>query len=107
MDDAFLRRLRFIVEFPFPDEANRLQIWRGHFPLKAPVSERIDFQTIAHRLQVAGGNIKNIVLAAAFHAADDGGVIGMEHILKAARREFDKIGKLWNDSYMEGLDGNQ
>lgn len=95
MDDAFLRRIRFVVEFPFPDEASRLQIWRNHFPEKAPLSETIDYEYLSRELKIAGGNIKNIVLNAAFLAAENGGVIDMEHILHGAKREYEKIGKLW------------
>lgn len=97
MDNAFLRRIRFIVKFPFPDAASRLRIWRGHFPQEAPVSEEVDYELLAERVQVAGGNIKNIALNAAFFAAENGGVIGMEHILWGTRREFEKIGKLWDE----------
>jgi SpoVK/Ycf46/Vps4 family AAA+-type ATPase len=97
MDEAFTRRIRFIVEFPFPDEASRREIWRTHFPRQAPVSETIDYDLLAHHLPIAGGNIKNIVLNAAFYAAENGGVIGMEHITRGSRREYEKIGKLWNE----------
>jgi len=79
MDEAFTRRLRFIVEFPFPDEANRLLIWKSHFPPEAPLSEDMDYAWLARKFQIAGGNIKNIVLNAAFYAAEQGAVIGMEH----------------------------
>jgi len=97
MDAAFTRRLRFIVEFPFPDEASRAQIWKTHFPSEAPVSAEVDCALLARKFALAGGSIKNIVLNAAFFAADDGGVIGMEHILRGTRREFEKIGKLWSE----------
>ncbi len=98
MDEAFVRRLRFIIEFPFPNEESRLWIWKTHFPGEAPVSEEIDYEFLAKQLPVAGGNIRNIVLNAAFFAARDGGTIGMEHILEGARREYEKIGKLWNEN---------
>jgi AAA+ superfamily predicted ATPase len=97
MDEAFTRRIRFIVEFPFPDAASRSEIWRTHFPRQAPVSESIDYELLAQHLPIAGGNIKNIVLNAAFFAAENGGVIRMEHIVRGGRREFEKIGKLWNE----------
>lgn len=100
MDEAFTRRLRFIVEFPFPDEASRALIWKSHFPAKAPVVEDLDFALLARKFQIAGGNIKNIVLNAAFYAAENGGGIGMEQLLKAARREFEKMGKSWNDLHL-------
>ncbi len=97
MDEAFTRRLRFIVEFPFPDEASRRLIWKTHFPPEAPLSEAIDYELLARKFQIAGGNIKNIVLNAAFYAAEEGEIILMEHILRGAKREFEKIGKLWSD----------
>ena len=99
MDEAFARRIRFIVEFPFPNEANRLRIWQTHFPAEAPVSSEVDCRILARDLQVAGGNIKNIVLNSAFSAARDGGLIEMEHILRGARQEFEKIGKLWKERH--------
>ncbi len=97
MDEAFTRRIRFIVEFPFPDEANRLRIWRGHFPADAPTSRDIDYSYLARELQIQGGSIKNIVLNAAFLAARDDTTIAMTHIMHGAQREFEKIGKFWHD----------
>jgi hypothetical protein len=97
MDEAFTRRIKFIVDFPFPDLASRKLIWQTHFPREAPVSDDLDYDWLAQQLQITGGSIKNIVLNAAFFAAADGGVIGMDHILRGARGEFEKIGKLWND----------
>jgi len=96
MDDAFTRRIRFIVEFPFPDADSRLQIWKGHFPKKAPLADDIDFDFLAKRVQVAGGNIKNIVLNAAFSAAEAGQAIGMPHLMHGVKREYEKIGKMWS-----------
>lgn len=95
MDDAFVRRIRFIVEFPFPDEKSRLTIWKNHFPKKAPKSETIDYELLAKQFPVTGGSIRNIVLNAAFCAAQNGGTIEMEHIISVARSEYEKIGKLW------------
>lgn len=97
MDEAFLRRIRFVVDFPFPDAASRLRIWKGHFPAEAPVDDTVDFELLAERVQVAGGNIKNIALHAAFLAVAEGSAIGFEHVLKGVRREFEKIGKLWDE----------
>lgn len=98
MDEAFVRRMHFIVEFPFPDEAERLHIWKGIFPDDAPCSEDIDFEFLSRSFKIAGGNIKNVVLTAAFLAAENSGRIGMEHIITATRREFQKIGKLCMES---------
>ena len=97
MDEAFTRRIRFIVGFPFPDEASRLKIWKTHFPQEAPLSDEIDYEFLSKRFPVAGGNIRNIVLNSAFLAAQDGGTIDMGHILHGVKREFEKIGKLWNE----------
>ena len=97
IDEAFTRRITFVVDFPFPDIASRKVIWRTHFPPQAPVGDDVDYDWLSSQLQVTGGAIKNIVLTAAFLAAADGGVIGMSHLLGGARREFEKIGKLWNE----------
>jgi SpoVK/Ycf46/Vps4 family AAA+-type ATPase len=96
MDEAFTRRIRFIVEFPFPDEVSRLQIWKTHFPREAPVSDGIHYEFLSKQFQIAGGNIKNVVLNSAFLAAGNSGIIDMEHILHSTKREFEKIGKLWS-----------
>ncbi|MCX5001187.1 ATP-binding protein [Streptomyces sp. NBC_00638] len=95
MDDAFTRRLRYIVEFPFPEAESRQRIWQALFPPQAPLDPDIDFAELAKEFPVAGGNIKNIVLNAACLASADGGAISRHHVLRAARCEFGKIGKLW------------
>jgi AAA+ superfamily predicted ATPase len=97
MDEAFTRRIRLMVDFPFPNATHRKLIWQTHFPREAPVDADLDYEWLAQQFQITGGNIKNVVLNAAFFAAADGGVIGMAHVLRGARREFEKIGKLWND----------
>ncbi|MDN5794384.1 MAG: ATP-binding protein [Intrasporangium sp.] len=89
LDPAFSRRLRFVVEFPFPDTAARLEIWRGTFPPQAPV-EGLDLSVLAH-LNLSGGGIRSVAVNAAFHAADDGGVVRMHHVLRAARAELAKL----------------
>ncbi|KCZ70560.1 AAA+ family ATPase [Candidatus Methanoperedens nitroreducens] len=93
IDDAFLRRIQFMVEFPFPDEIQRKLMWTGIFPKDAPVAENIDYKFLSEKLKLAGGNIKNIALAAAFYAAEESCEIGMHHIMHAAKREYQKIGK--------------
>lgn len=98
IDEAFFRRMHFAVEFPFPDQADRLAIWKRHFPASAPVANDIDFNFLANQFNVAGGNIKNIVVNAAFLAAANSGVIGMKHLVQATRREFQKIGRLCTDA---------
>ena len=98
MDEAFVRRIHFIVELPFPDEHYRRRIWEVIFPREAPLGEDVDFGLLARGVKLAGGNIKNIGLAAAFYAAGDGGVIRMPHLLQAARREHQKLGRVWNEA---------
>lgn len=93
IDDAFLRRLHFKVDFPSPDEKLREIIWRNLFPRETPVTEDIDYGFLS-RFKITGGNMKNIALCAAFLAADDSGIVKMEHIIKGTQREFQKIGKL-------------
>lgn len=98
LDDAFTRRLRFLIDFAFPDEAHRLRIWRALVPAQAPLEPDVDFAGLAREFPLAGGNIKNVVLNAAFLAAADGGTIGLRHLLHGTRREFDKVGKVWTGS---------
>jgi SpoVK/Ycf46/Vps4 family AAA+-type ATPase len=98
MDEAFVRRLQSIIEFPFPDEEHRRRIWQVMFPSEAPMGEDVDFTTLAREIRLAGGNIKNIALTAAFYAASDGGAIRMEHLIEATRREYQKLGWPWNAS---------
>ena len=94
IDEAFTRRIRFIVEFPFPDDDYRRRIWAKVFPAHTPLGEDIDFDFLAHKLKLSGGNIRNIALGAAFLAAGNGGRVGMGHVVCAAKREFQKMGRL-------------
>ena len=94
LDDAFTRRLSFTVEFPFPDEASRLRIWQRIWPTKTPRARGLDLDFVARRFKLSGGSIKNVAVAAAFLAArEPGGEVRTEHLLRAARREFQKMGK--------------
>jgi SpoVK/Ycf46/Vps4 family AAA+-type ATPase len=94
MDEAFVRRIHFTVEFPFPDEADRRQIWEAIWPEQTPRHPDVDLEHISRRFEIAGGNIRNIVLGAAFLAADNGGAVNMKHLLHATRREYQKMGKV-------------
>jgi SpoVK/Ycf46/Vps4 family AAA+-type ATPase len=96
LDSAFMRRLRFIVDFPFPDASLRREIWRRVFPAAAAVSD-LDFSALS-RLEIAGGNIRNIAVNAAFLAAGEGVPIAMDHVMRAARREYAKIDRLISDT---------
>jgi hypothetical protein len=100
LDTAFLRRLRFIVHFPFPDAAGRAEIWRRMFPAQAP-TDGLDPVKLA-RLMVPGGTIRNIALSAAFLAADLGEPVGMAHVLEAARTEYLKLDKPMTDTEVAG-----
>jgi SpoVK/Ycf46/Vps4 family AAA+-type ATPase len=97
MDEAFVRRLRFIVLFPFPDEQSRLGIWERVFPDQVSLDQAITLSLLARKLNLTGGNIKNIALTAAFFAVEDGGVITMNHLIKAAQREYQKLGRIWDE----------
>jgi hypothetical protein len=96
LDPAFLRRIRFVVNFPFPDAAQRAEIWRGVFPSQTPVAG-IDLARLT-QLNVAGGNIRNIAMNAAFLAADAGEPVAMPHLLAAARGEYAKLEKPMSDA---------
>ncbi|HZH79644.1 MAG TPA: ATP-binding protein [Archangium sp.] len=100
LDSAFLRRLRFVVEFPFPTPEQRAEIWRKAFPPGTP-TEALDVARLA-RLNVAGGNIRNIALNAAFLAADAGEPVRMAHLMRAARDEYVKLEKPLNDLDLSG-----
>lgn len=100
LDTAFLRRIRFIVQFPFPDHVQRAGIWQRIFPEDTRV-EKLDINKLA-RLNVAGGNIRNIAMNAAFMAADEDVPVRMKHILNAARSECAKMEKTLTDSEVEG-----
>jgi hypothetical protein len=96
LDPAFLRRLRFIVQFPFPELAERIRLWQSVFPAKAR-TEGLDPRRLA-RLNASGGTIRNIALSAAFLAAEDGGPITMGHLRRAALSEYAKSDKPLIDS---------
>ncbi|WP_409473048.1 ATP-binding protein [Streptomyces sp. HC307] len=89
LDTAFLRRIRFVVDFPFPAEHERAEIWRRVLPPQAPVKD-IDCDLLA-QLTVAGGSIRNIALSGAFLAAEEGDRLQMRHMLAAARTEYLKL----------------
>lgn len=92
LDEAFCRRMQFVVEFPFPDEAQRARLWSGLFPPEVPRSGEIDFAFLARQFKVPGGNIRNIGVCAAFLAAGEGTGVAMRHLVLAARREYRKLG---------------
>jgi SpoVK/Ycf46/Vps4 family AAA+-type ATPase len=100
LDQAFLRRIRFIVQFPFPDATMRAEIWRRVFPQATP-TEGLEPQKLA-QLNVAGGNIRNIALNAAFLAAGAGEVVMMKHVLQATKNEYIKLERPLTDAEVRG-----
>ncbi len=101
MDEAFVRRLQFVVEFPFPDEEQRARIWPLLFPEAAEREAAIDFELLARQFRITGGAIKNIVLGAAYLAAGEREAIGTRHLLRALRREYQKTGKVLAPAELE------
>jgi hypothetical protein len=100
LDQAFLRRLRFVIQFPFPDAEQRAEIWRRAFPEKTPILD-LDYVKLG-KLSVAGGNIRNIALNSAFIAADHNEAVQMKHILQAAKIEYIKLEKPMMDAEIKG-----
>jgi ATPase family associated with various cellular activities (AAA) len=93
IDESFLRRMQFIVNFPFPDAHHRLEIWNKAFPQQVPRSNDLDLKFLADNLQISGGNIKNVVVNSAFLAAKKNEPVSMSHIVLAIKREFEKMGR--------------
>ena len=100
LDPAFQRRLRFTINFPFPDAAHREAIWKNVFPRDTP-THRLDYKKLA-QLNVTGGNIRNIALNAAFLAAEAGTPVEMVNLLEAAKLEVQKIERPLSDAEMRG-----
>jgi len=94
LDEAFTRRLQFAIDFPFPEEVDRLCIWQTLLPPDLPRDEQIDWQLLAKRFKLAGGNIRNILVGAAYLAAADGGQMNMQNLLHSTRRELQKMGRM-------------
>ena len=100
VDTAFLRRIRFIVQFSFPDAAQRAEIWRRVYPIDTP-TEGLDISKLA-RLNITGGTIRNIAMNGAFLAADADDPVGMSHLLRATRVEYAKLEKPLTDKEIAG-----
>jgi SpoVK/Ycf46/Vps4 family AAA+-type ATPase len=98
IDEAFTRRMHFYLDFPFPDQKYRLDIWQKIFPAETPRNTDIDYEFLAKRFAISGGSIKNIAVNSAFLAADNSKSIHMEHIIHAAKREYQKLGKICTQS---------
>ena len=96
LDAAFLRRLRFIINFPFPGKSQRKLMWQKVFPPETPI-EKLDFERLG-RLNLTGGSIHNIAINAAFLAANSGTAVTMELVLRAAKTEFRKLERPINEA---------
>jgi MoxR-like ATPase len=90
MDQAFSRRMHYVIDFPFPDEAHREKLWRGMFPAEAPVGGDVDFGFLGKQFEIAGGDIRNVALDAAFLAVQNGRVFTMQHLANALARQMQK-----------------
>ena len=104
IDEAFRRRIRFIVEFPMPDARARASLWKRMIPPKAPIEKGIRWSWLADTFEMSGGYIRNAVLKASIAAAAEGSPIGMKHLAKAAVDEGHAMGALLRfdeDDYLE------
>ena len=103
IDPAFFRRMKYIVEFQFPNPDTREMLWRTTVPKTTPLAEDVDFRFLAEKFEFAGGNIKNCILNAAFLAAADGDgkEVHMKHYLQAIKYEFVKTGKVFTKADFE------
>jgi AAA+ superfamily predicted ATPase len=97
VDEAFLRRLQFVVEFPMPDRDHRRLIWEQVWPAAAPLDPALDLDLLADRFELSGGSIRNVAVEAAFAAAAGGSAIGPEHVRSALRNEHLKLGRVAAD----------
>jgi hypothetical protein len=98
IDTAFLRRFTAVVEFPFPNAEHRRLLWDRLIPSSAPVEDDLDLDFLAQRFELSGGAIRNVALAAAVIAVDDGGRIAMAHLVRAVALEYAKLGRLTVES---------
>jgi MoxR-like ATPase len=97
LDEAFLRRLQFVVEFPLPERADRRRIWERVFPAAAPLDPALDLDLLAERFELSGGSIRNVAVEAAFVAAAQGCAIGPDQVRSALVHEHQKLGRVAAD----------
>lgn len=94
IDQAFSRRMHYVVEFPLPDETHREKLWRGMFPSQVPLGTDVDFRFLAKQFPISGGDIRNVALDAAFLAVQDGRKVTMKQLIKAMAQQMMKQGKV-------------
>ncbi|HET7767202.1 MAG TPA: ATP-binding protein [Chloroflexota bacterium] len=97
LDAAFTRRLQFVVDIPFPEEEDRLRIWKALLPSEVPCAPNVNLAALANRYKMAGGNIRNVIVSATYLAAANGGRITNEYLLHGVKRELQKMGRLLKD----------
>jgi ATP-dependent 26S proteasome regulatory subunit len=100
MDEAFTRRLQFAIDFPFPEEPDRLRLWQTLLPPQVPRDESVNLSLLARRFKLAGGNIRNVIVSAAHIAAANGRVVTQSHLMHGIRRELQKMGRLIDEREM-------
>jgi len=98
IDDAFVRRIQYIVDFPFPNALQRELLWGKMYPDDAPVESELDFSFLANKFKLTGGNIRNIALRSSYYAAEQEKKINMMHIVRATKRELQKVGTLFTEA---------
>jgi AAA+ superfamily predicted ATPase len=94
IDDAFKRRIRYRITFPFPDVAERERLWESMIPSEVKLGNDVDFRQLAEDFEMAGGHIKNALLRSAIFAADEGDTLTFDHLLRGASWEYQEMGKL-------------
>jgi len=102
LDEAFVRRLAFTINFPFPEQDERCALWQKVWPSQTAIEPGVDFRTLGRRFRLSGGNIRNIALSAALRAAGEARPVALQDILHATRREYEKVGRLLSPAELEG-----
>ncbi len=102
IDDAFLRRIQYVIHFPYPEYEQRLALWKNSFPKKANIDKEMEFTFLARQFELSGAMIKNIVLAAAFLAAAKEEPITMEHVTRALQTQMKKHGRTVTEEEITG-----
>lgn len=100
IDDAFMRRMKYVVEFKMPDRQTRMKIWKNSFSEEIPMQD-IDFEYLAEKVQLSGGYIKNIIINAVFQAAYEESCVTMKHMINGIRNEYIKLGKVLTPQDLE------
>ncbi len=101
LDEAFTRRIHFIIDFPFPDEKYRLKLWESMIPEKVPTEGNLELSDLAKRFRISGGSIRNAIVNAVFMAAEENQPLSHRLLLRGVRREYQKMGKVFQDDMNE------